>query len=60
MKQFIVLISTIVLGLAIALMIMGFKTPAKTMADGVSSSMTSIVSEYTSESAIKANTELNK
>ena len=59
MKQFIVLITTIVLGLAISLMIMGFKTPAKTMADGVSSSMKNIVSEYTSETAIRANTDIN-
>ena len=59
MKQFIVLISTIVLGLAIALMIMGFKSPAKAMADGVTSSMSSIVSGITSESAIKADTAFN-
>ena len=54
MKQFIVLITTIVLGLALAVMIMGFKSPAQTMATDVTNSMTSIVSEYTSGSAIKS------
>ena len=53
MKQFIVLITTIVLGIAIAVMIMGFKTPAKNMADGVTKGMENIVSEYATGSAIQ-------
>ena len=52
MKQFIVLITTIVLGIAIAAMIMGFRAPAQEMADGVTKNMTSIVSEYTTPAAV--------
>ena len=46
MKQFIVLITTIVLGIAIAAMIMGFKTPAKNLGDKVESTLETMVSEY--------------
>ena len=52
MKQFIVLITTIVLGIAIAAMIMGFKTPAQKMGQNIQGSLNSMVTEYSSPSAL--------
>lgn len=43
MKEFIVLVSTIVLGLAIAVMVFGFKDSAKKIADKTVTSIESVV-----------------
>ena len=46
MKDLIVLISTIILGIAIAFMVMGFKTDAQNITDSVSGSITDLVTEF--------------
>ncbi len=43
MKQLIVLISTVVLGIFIASLVLGLKTPSKTIADAVKDPITNIV-----------------
>ena len=45
MKQLIVMISTIILGIAIAFMVLGFKTTAKNLTDKTNSKVNSIVNE---------------
>ena len=45
MKQLIVLISTIILGIAIAFMVLGFRTMAKNLTDTTNSKVNSIVNE---------------
>ncbi|MBR0130309.1 MAG: hypothetical protein IJM08_03290 [Firmicutes bacterium] len=45
MKQLIVLISTIILGIAIAFMVLGFRTTAKNLTDTTNSKVNSIVNE---------------
>ncbi len=45
MKQLIVMISTIILGIAIAFMVLGFKTTAKNLTDGANTKMNGIVKE---------------
>ena len=52
MKQLIVLISTIVLGIAVALMIMGFKTDARSMTEAVSDHLTTIENSVSADTAI--------
>ncbi len=45
MKQLIVLISTVVLGIFIATLVLGFKEPSQTIAESVTDSITDIVSD---------------
>ena len=47
MKQLIVLISTVILGIAIAAMVLGFRTDAQKLAGTVSGQIDSMVTEYT-------------
>lgn len=52
MKQLIVLISTVVLGVFIAGMIIGFKTPTEKLAGNVTTQLESVF-DVTSKSGIK-------
>ena len=45
MKQLIVMISTIILGIAIAFMVLGFKTQAKNISDATGNQIQKIVTE---------------
>ncbi|MCF0150505.1 MAG: hypothetical protein HUJ80_03750 [Firmicutes bacterium] len=46
MKQLIVLISTMILGIAIAALVLGFKTDAVSMADSVSGQMNTMITQF--------------
>ena len=52
MKQFIVLVTTIILGIALAAMILGFKQPAQNLSDNVTNALNSTIVEYSSNGAI--------
>ncbi len=49
MKQLIVLISTIILGIAIAFMVMGFRTQARNLTDATNTQIQSIITEVGGE-----------
>ena len=49
MKQLIVLISTVILGIAIAAMVLGFRTDAGTLAGTVSGQIDGLVTEFSAD-----------
>ncbi len=46
MKQLIVMVSTIMLGIAIAVIVMSFSTQAETVSESVNSGITDLILEY--------------
>ena len=45
MKQLIVLISTVILGIAISTLVLGFRTPVQTMGDNTTAQLEAIAAE---------------
>jgi hypothetical protein len=52
MKQLIVLVATIILGIAVAVMVMGLSTEADKVSDSVGGNIDSIIAEYDASSGI--------
>lgn len=46
MKQLIVMVSTIILGIAIAVIVMSFSTQADSIAESVNSNISDVIIEY--------------